>query len=234
MIAILGAMDAEIGEFLNHMPEDTAEQWQEFVFHRGRLHGVDVVVGKSGVGKSMAAMISQHLIEYYGVDAIIFTGLAGGLRPELEIGDTVLGFDCLQYDVDATVFGFARGEIPYSSYRVFQSDPRMLEQASRIEPEHGRVHTGRILTGDRFVSGTDADLVRELREELDGTAVEMEGASVGLVATVNHVPFLLIRTISDRADGAAPKHFTRFLSRASRNSWHFVSRLLQGGALGDL
>ncbi len=227
MIAILGAMDGEIAEFLGALDRKKEERWTDFVFHTGMLEDREVVVMKSGVGKVMAAMVTQRLIDAYRPRAVIFTGLAGGISDRLEIGDTLVAEDCIQHDLDASSLGFKRGEVPYSPYRVLVCDRTLVDAASFCIPEKGKAVRGRVLTGDQFITKRDFASHRHLLEELKGDAVEMEGAAAGLVATVNKVPFLLIRTISDRADSNAKTDFHAFLSRASRNSLHFVRHVLR-------
>jgi nucleoside phosphorylase len=118
--------------------------------------------------------------------------------------------------------------VPYSTYRVFTCDPGLVERAMAVEPERGRAHLGRILSGDQFIA--DAARREALAREFEGDAVEMEGASVALVATVNEIPFLLIRTISDHADlsdeGSAVE-FERVVELAAANSWHYLRTILK-------
>jgi adenosylhomocysteine nucleosidase/adenosylhomocysteine/aminodeoxyfutalosine nucleosidase len=221
-------MDGEIAEFLIALDGRTDESWNGFVFYKGLLEGKDVVVAKSGVGKTMSAMVTQHLIDVYRPSAIIFTGLAGGVSPGLDIGDTLIANDCMQHDFDVTALGPKRGAIPFTPYRIFSCDPGLLELAMSCVPLDGKAVRGRILTGDQFITGKNLSAMRYLVEELEGDAVEMEGASVGLVSTVNSIPFLLVRTISDKADAGATLDFKAFLPKASRNSLRFVRHILRG------
>lgn len=221
-------MDAEVSEFLQAIGETTSEEWRGFRFHRGELEGKPVVIGKAGVGKSLSALVTQHLCEHYRPARLIFTGLAGAIDPALEVGDTVIAEESLQYDLDASPLGFAVGEVPFTDYRFMSSDRTLVRLAQQVKPVDGKAITGRIGTGDRFLSQRDRELVEWLRSELRVTACEMEGASVALAAAVNDVPFLLVRTISDRADGTAPKDFNAFLRNASRNSLAFVRQVLAG------
>ena len=227
MIIILGAMDGEISEFLGALERKKEERWTDFSLHTGMLEEREVVVAKSGVGKTLAAMMTQRLIDVYKPRAIIFTGLAGGISGRVEIGDTLIAEDCIQHDMDATALGFKRGEIPYSPYRVLSCDRALVEAGSFGIPAEGKTVRGRVLTGDQFITKKDFDSHRYLVDELKGDAVEMEGASVGLVATLNKVPFLLIRTISDKADSNAKVDFHAFLPKASRNSLYFVRHVLR-------
>lgn len=220
-------MDGEIAEFLGALERKKEEKWTDSVFHTGLLEDREVVVVKSGVGKVLAAMVTQRILDVYKPRAIIFTGIAGGISDRLAIGDTLVAEDCIQHDLDASVLGFKRGEVPYSQYRVLVCDKTLVDAASFCIPEEGKTVRGRVLTGDQFITRKDFDSHRYLVDELRGDAVEMEGAGVGLVAVVNKVPFVLVRTISDRADTNAKTDFHAFLPRASRNSLHFVRHILR-------
>lgn len=229
MTIVLGAMDGEIAEFVDRLTDRREERWQEYRFHLGRMAGEEVVVARSGVGKSLSAMICQVLIDRYAGKRVLFTGLAGAVNPTLEIGDTVIARDCIQYDMDATALGFDRGEIPYSPYRFLACDEALVTRAASFRPASGKLVLGRVLTGDRFMVRSAMKDHAYLTDDLAGDVVEMEGASVGLVARVNTVPFLIARTVSDKADTDARVDFERFLPVASRNSAELVEHLLSEG-----
>ncbi len=223
---VLAALAEELTELLSRASIEAVERWHGFTFHRGRLSGKEVVIARTGVGKSLSAMLAQHLIDRYRPQALLFSGIAGALRPQLEIGDMVVARDCLQYDLDARPAGFALGQVPFTDIRIIACDERLREIALSFQPAGYRITEGRILTGDLFLTRADRESHRYLVEELEGTAVEMEGASVGLVATINETPFLLVRVISDRADGAASVDFARFLPEASARTGALVAYLL--------
>lgn len=233
MIILLGAMDGEISSF-RHAIEDgktrsTRNGTEVFI---GRLEGRDVALARAGVGKAMSGITAQSIIDMLyengtPPEGLIFTGLAGAINPELKIGDTLLSVDCIQHDLDATSLGIPRGTVPYTGYRFLEADRLLLENASGYEPAAGRVHRGRILTGDQFIHMRDDKRFRYMIDELKGDAVEMEGAAVALCAVMNSLPFLLIRTISDQADGKAVVKFNEFLPVASENSLMAVRYLLK-------
>lgn len=232
MTLVLGAMDGEVAAITAGMDVGSRGEWRGFPVVRGTIAGTPVVVSRTGVGKTLSAMLCQHLIDEYAPERIIFTGVAGALREDLEIGDTVIAEDTMQHDMDVTALGFERGQIPYSPHRFYVCDPGLVEAAIAVDSAHraphggahGDVHRGRVLTGDQFIA--DPARREELASAFDAIAVEMEGASVGLVATVNAIPFLLIRTISDHSDGSAVE-FEKVVAIAAENSWHYVSRILE-------
>jgi 5'-methylthioadenosine/S-adenosylhomocysteine nucleosidase len=172
-------------------------------------------------------MLTQHLIDKYSPSALVFTGLAGGLNPKLEVGDIVLGTDCVQHDMDARAMGIPRGQIPYTEIRFLKSDQTLLDCAKTFVSDDISIHRGRILTGDQFISRSNDGLYDYMLTELKGDAVDMEGASVAVVATLNQIPFLLVRTISDKADDESLQNFTNFLPLASKRSAELICHVLR-------
>ncbi|MBS1208934.1 MAG: 5-methylthioadenosine/S-adenosylhomocysteine nucleosidase [Proteobacteria bacterium] len=227
MIVILGAMDSEIAEFLSVMEQRETLTWQGIEEHSGVIDGHPVLVSKTGVGKAMAAMRTQHFIDKAQPRALLFTGLAGSLKLHIRIGDTVIGRDLVQHDLESKVLGLPRGQIPFTDIRFLVPDPALLESASRYQPAEGRVHLGRICTGDQFITHREMVSHTYLHDELAGDAVEMEGAAVALVCSLNQVPYLVARTISDMADDDAVADFNEILPRASHNSLNLVRHLLR-------
>lgn len=223
-IGIVGAMDEEISAFLSKLDTVKESSWNHFRFFEGTLEGKEVVISKSGVGKVLAAALTQHLIERYAPSFIIFTGVAGALNPEYEIGDIIVSRDLIQYDLDASALGFQKGDIPFMpGFRIIKANESLVESGAYYSPANHKVHVGRILTGDKFVTGD----THVLRGEFGGDAVEMEGASLGLVCMLNKVPFVVVRTISDKADHSATVDFGSFLPEASKNSVGIVKEILK-------
>lgn len=210
-------------------------------FWLGELHGRPVVLALSKIGKVAAATTTTALIERFGVNRIVFTGVAGGLGAGVNVGDVVVATDFVQHDLDASPL-FPRYEVPLYGKTRFEGDAALtalLFGAASAALAHGqaslafpgaRVHLGLIASGDRFVSGAGES--RTLHAALTGAghevlAVEMEGAAVAQVCLDYGVPFAAVRTISDRADDSAHVDFPRFVEEvASRYAHAIVERLL--------
>ena len=184
-------------------------------------------MAKSGVGKVFAAMVCERMIDQYNPRAIIFSWVAGALNENLEIGDVVISRDCIQHDLDVQALGFSRGTIPYTHYGVFNADDRLRTIASQVRLSGRKIMEGRILTGDQFMTEKETKRRKYLTEDLRGDAIEMEVGAVATVCTLNRVPFLVVRTITDKADGTAPQDFNRFLPVVAKNSFKIVSSLLR-------
>lgn len=224
-LAIVGAVSQEIEAFCSAMQITETQYWCGATTQIGKIKGIETIVTTCGVGKVSAAMTTQHLIDTYRPDAFIFSGLAGALNPVYEIGDILVARDCVQHDLDASEMGFPRGTVPYTDYRFFETDKILCQYALSAHVSH-TIHLGRIVTGDQFVSKRELAHMQYLTHELAGDAVEMEGAAVGQVCTMNKVPFLIIRTISDRANQDAFIDFTRFLPVVASNSLEVVLHIL--------
>ncbi|NHN28492.1 5'-methylthioadenosine/adenosylhomocysteine nucleosidase [Paenibacillus agricola] len=226
-IGIIGAMKEEIALFLGQMEQVQISEKAKIQFMDGFFHGKKVVLCKSGVGKVNAAVTTQILIDSFGVDAIIFTGVAGAVDPGLNVGDIVVASELLQHDMDVTALGFPRGTIPFEDISLFVTDERLRQAAVEASTElfPGRVHVGRILSGDQFIASRET--VAKLYSELQGACTEMEGAAVAQVCAMNSIPQVVIRSMSDKADGSAEVNFAEFTVLASENSSRIVNHILK-------
>ena len=231
-LALIGAMEEEVAEFLAHAAVSRTIERPHYKVHEAELFGVPVVIVKCGVGKVFAALITQYLIDHYSLTGVISTGVAGGLSDQLSIGDVVVSRDCIHHDMDVRALGFARGHIPFTDFRIFWGDEALLARALSTRLESGpdgkqhRVAAGRILTGDQFISGARHETHGHLTEELEGDAVDMESAAIAQVCFVNEVPFLSVRTLSDKADGTAHVDFNAFLPEVVRNSFGVIKGIV--------
>lgn len=233
--AIVSAMHEELAAVLALMPDGHRQTVAGREFALGHLHGHDVVVVLSRIGKVAAATTATALIERFGVDRIVFTGVAGGLAPEARVGDVVVATEFLQHDMDASPL-FPVHEVPLYGCSRFPTDVALTQQLSQavqaalqqnildaatqadFDIQTPRVHQGLMVSGDRFVS-TQQESLRLQQALPDAFAVEMEGAAVAQVCHDYGVPFAAMRTISDRADDTAHIDFLRFVARvASRYS----------------
>lgn len=239
-IGVMGAMREEVAGLIEAMdPDRRIFERGGRTYHCGRLFGREAVVVFSRWGKVAAATTATQLLATFGVEEIVFTGVAGGADPRMRVGDVVIAASCSQHDMDASPL-FPRHEIPLLGRAIFEADParvrRAAEAARRFlaRPPQGaasfgiaapQVHVGHVSSGDRFVA--DRAEVEAIRSRLPGTlCVEMEGAAVAQVCHEHGIPFTLIRTISDGADEAAPADFGRFVQEvASRWSLGILREL---------
>lgn len=227
-IGIIGAMDEEI-----RLLKENIQISDEFVkatitFYVGTFQGKDVVICKSGVGKVNAAITTQLLIDHFSVSQIIFTGVAGAVDPTLDIGDIVISTSAVQHDLDATALGFKKGEVPMFAYPSdFSASDHLILLAENAASTFKGINVvkGRILSGDQFIA--NHQVVAQLGEMFEGKCVEMEGASVAHVAMLNNIPFVIIRSMSDKANGEANVNFAEFTKLASERSFSIVRSMVE-------
>lgn len=244
--ALVAALHDELASVLALMPDEQKRLVGGRTFWVGHLHGQEVVAVLSGVGKVAAATTATLLVQHFGVQRIVFTGVAGGLGAGVKVGDVVLARSFLQHDMDASPL-FPRHEVPFYGRSRFDADgaladalelacERMLRRlpqqlgAATVEAfglQAPRLHQGLLISGDRFVA-TTAESQALQRELPDALAVEMEGAAFAQVCHDFGVPLAVVRTISDRADDAAHVDFPKFLREvASRYSGVLIDTLLR-------
>lgn len=243
-IAIVSAMHEELRALLPLLREPRAVRLAGRDFHQGSILGHPVVLAVSGIGKVAAATTAVLLLHEFQARHLLLTGVAGGLRRGVQVGDVVVARQLLQHDMDASPL-FPRFEVPLTGCARFDtarglSDAlasaaqRCLDGADELIGsahlqnfgiESPMVHQGLVISGDRFISS--AAHGSELRALLpEALAVEMEGAAVAQVCAAFQRPFAVIRTISDRADDHAHVDFKRFIvevasvyTRAMVESW---------------
>ncbi|WP_417282766.1 5'-methylthioadenosine/adenosylhomocysteine nucleosidase [Comamonas sp.] len=234
-LAILSALPEE-QEGLVHMLADQERMAHAGrVFWRGTLHGRPVVCALSGIGKVAAATTATALIERFGAQAIVFTGVAGALAQSVKVGDVVVASHYVQHDLDASPL-FPRFELPGYGRSVLACDAplsQLLAQATAeclagpaaawaasMGLDAPQLHQGLVASGDRFVSGAaeSAALRANLLTAGHGAlAVEMEGAAIAQVCADYGLAFAAMRSISDKADDTAHVDFPAFVQKIARN-----------------
>lgn len=225
---IIGAMDIEVEMLKSVMAVRELRTVAGMEFCRGTLEGSEAVVVISGIGKVNAAVCAQILISVFECTHVINTGVAGAVHDALEVGDLVISADVLEHDFDATGFGYAPGQIPRLAEWIFKADPelvRLAEAAAGQEEITHQVHLGRIVSGDVFVSSTEVK--ERLQSVFEASATEMEGAAIGHACWLSGIPFLILRAMSDKADGTAHESFDAFCQEAAVNSSRIVRNMLR-------
>jgi adenosylhomocysteine nucleosidase len=241
---ILGAFPEEIKFLLSRVQGKTEFIIQRISFTEGTLNGQHVVIAQTGIGKVNAALTTILLIEHFHPKSILFTGIAGAINPDLSPGDLVIGTTLAHHDYGTlTKEGTTRRPTrdPSSMQEnpvYFRSDTSLVKLAwlagkelslEKINGPSGlrapQLISGTIVTGDVFVSSAVA--TKELRKEMNAEATEMEGAAVAQVSYQQHVPFLVIRSMSDNAGNTALTDIKDFYQIAARNSASFVMGILE-------
>jgi len=226
---------SEIAPIEMRMLNAEQTQIQGVVFTEGNIEGARVVTARSGAGKVNAAITATLLLDHFSPSAVVFTGTAGAIDSELNPGDVVIATAVGYHEFgDITTNGFVRSPTRNAATGrldpvFFPADPALLAAARRaassVKPSAAgitdgsaarRIREGVIITGDAFVANPSRR--QDLRRELNASAVEMEGAAVAQVCARFGVPAIIIRSITDHADGGAEDSYTRFVGLASRNA----------------
>lgn len=190
--------------------------------YTGRINNKDFLLVRSGVGKVNAARVAQIITDKFDLSFIINVGSAAGLDEDLQIGDIVLGKALVQHDFDVTAFGRDKGFIPETG-RFFESNIDLLEKCKNIQIDNQKIVVGTIASGDIFL--TDIDLKEKIKKDFNADCVEMEGAAIAQVCTLNKIPFIVIRSISDIPNGKNEIDFNEYLKLASKNCAKFIRQL---------
>lgn len=224
---IIGAMEGEVRLLKESMQNLHISKQAGLEFYEGILEGKKAVVVRSGIGKVNAALCAQIMIDVFQTDFIINIGVAGALSEHLEIGDIVLSKDLVEHDFDVRGFGYPKGTIPQMETSIFTASESLLTLAeiSASKLADLRVSRGRIATGDVFVS--DRSLRETIMKEFDASCAEMEGAAIAHVCFLNQIPFLVIRSMSDKANGEAMENFNQFEQMAAMNSKKLILEMLR-------
>lgn len=227
MIGIIAAMEIEAKALIDLMENKKEEEISSVVFHKGTLQAKDVVVAVCGVGKVNSAVCTQTMILKYHPELIINTGVGGGIRNDMEIGEIVLAKDVLQHDMDTSPLGDPRGFI--SGINKVYIPAHTAANEAFINISHSlpslKVSVGRIASGDQFINSDDQR--RRLTSEFGADVCEMEGASIGQVCYLNNVPFCVLRAVSDNGDDSSNFDFMKFCAKAAENSVLLLTEFLK-------
>ncbi|MEG1942595.1 MAG: 5'-methylthioadenosine/adenosylhomocysteine nucleosidase, partial [Angelakisella sp.] len=193
-IGIMCAIERELAPIAAMLQNHKTEVLMQRTFHTGTMHGTEVVAVIGGVGKVNGALTAQLLAERFGIERLIFTGVAGGLDDSLKVGDIVIGTTLLYHDIDMSLVSNDMFDTPEGG---FSSDAAMTALCRSLG---GGLHFGTIITGDQFITGDTRD---SLIARFHPLCVDMESAAVAQVCWFYQLPLLIIRCISDFADDDA-------------------------------
>jgi adenosylhomocysteine/aminodeoxyfutalosine nucleosidase len=223
-IAILGAMPEEVEPLVAKLHDVKEVEYADNIYYTGTYRDKEVVVAYSKIGKVFASLTATILIEKFGCDTLLFSGVAGAISEDLSIGDLVIADGLCQHDLDITAFGHPHGYVPEGEVCIW-TDPGLREIAKKVAYDKGiKLKEGVIATGDQFVANPERKAW--IAETFKADALEMEGAAVAVVCNALDVPFFILRAISDSADMDAGFDFDAFLHSSAKISANFIMAMV--------
>ncbi|SFV89720.1 Menaquinone via 6-amino-6-deoxyfutalosine step 2 [hydrothermal vent metagenome] len=224
-IAIMGAMPEEIEPLIEKLDNVTTTIYAANKYYEGTYKGKEIVVAYSKIGKVFATLTATMLIEKFGCDILLFSGVAGAISDELKIGDLIIADGLCQHDLDITAFGHPFGYVPEGEVCI-PTDVGLRNIAKEVASAKGiTLKEGVIATGDQFIANPEKK--EWIGEVFKAHAIEMEGASVAVVCNVLNVPFFILRAISDAADMDASFNFDAFLESSAKTSADFILSMVE-------
>lgn len=223
-IAIMGAMPEEIAPILEIVGKYKTTEYAANVYYEANYKGTELVIAHSKIGKVFSTLTASSMIQHFGCNKLLFSGVAGGINPSLKIGDLIVATKLSQHDLDITAFDHPMGFVPGGSVFV-EADKGLIELSKEVALELGKtVQEGIIATGDQFVH--NQAIKDEIVKNFNADALEMEGGSVAVVCDALNVPFFILRAISDTADTDASFSFDEFMESSAVISAEFVMKMV--------
>ena len=224
-IAIMGAMPEEIAPLLEKVGQYTLTEYAGNKYYQAKYAGHDLVIAYSKIGKVFSTLTATTMLQKFGAELLLFSGVAGAINPRLRIGDLIAATRLCQHDLDITAFGHPHGYVPEGK-QFIHADAGLIAKAKEVASEMNlELMEGTIATGDQFVA--DPDRNRWIGETFKADALEMEGASVACVCDAMEVPFFILRAISDAADMDASFSFDEFLESSAIESANFIIKMVE-------
>lgn len=224
-VAILGAMPEEIIPILGELANYKIKEYANNSYYLSEYHGHDIIVAYSKVGKVFAALSATIMIEHFGAEVLLFSGVAGGGSNDISIGDIVVATETVQHDMDITAFGRQKGDAPGSKVFI-ETCKQLAGKLKKIAMESGLVlKEGVVATGDQFIHSVEIKKI--IVDHFQAKAIEMEGGSVNLVCHELKVPCVILRAISDTSDGQAVENFPKFAELMAKKSAKLILSLVK-------
>ena len=223
-LAIMGAMEEEITPLLEYFTDVKKISYANNTYYEAKYNNIDIVVAYSKIGKVFSTLTASTMIQKFGCDTLLFSGVAGGINPKLQIGDLIVANKLSQHDLDITAFGHPNGYVPGGEVYV-NTDKKLRNIALEVAKDNSiKIIEGIIATGDQFVASESRK--NFIQNTFKADALEMEGASVAVVCDALNIPCLILRAISDTADMDAGFNFEEFLINSAKNSANFLVKII--------
>jgi len=224
-LAIMGAMQEEVEPLLAFFDNVKETVYANNKYYEVNYKGLEIVIAYSKIGKVFASLTASTMIQKFGCDTLLFSGVAGGINPKLKIGDLIIADKLCQHDLDITAFGHPHGYVPEGNVFI-ETNANLRNIAIEVAKEKNlKVIVGTIATGDQFVHSSERKEFIESTFKAD--ALEMEGASVAVICDALDIPFFVLRAISDTADMEAGFDFEEFLKSSAQTSAEYLIEIVK-------
>lgn len=163
----------------------------------GNISTNEIILRQCGIGKVNASVGAAELIRSFSPDAMVSTGVAGGIDVSLAVMDVVVSSSIVYHDVWCGM-GCEYGQVQ-GMPAVFRASEPLCKAALSLNDIPGnrtRIHAGLICTGDQFITSRD-ELDKIKGNFPQGLAVDMESAAIAQTCHIYGVPFVSFRIISD-------------------------------------
>ncbi len=225
-IGIIGAMADEVNGIISLLEDREELAVSGIAFNTGTLFGKRVVIARCGIGKVFAAICTEAMIITFSPRLIVNTGVGGALDKRLSPCDIVFADKLCQHDMDTSAIGDPVGLVSGINHIYFECDNKALQILEKTAKEQGINYlVGTVATGDKFISS--ALDKKAITDSFSAVACEMEGGAVAHTAFVNNIPFIVVRAISDSADGDASMDYPTFLPLAVKTSTALTLALIK-------
>lgn len=221
----MGAMREEIEPLLSKVTNIKMTQYANNTYYEATYKDKELVIAYSKIGKVFSTLTATILIEKFGCELLLFSGVAGAISSELGIGDLIIADGLCQHDLDITAFGHPHGFVPEGEVCI-STDIYLRSIAKQVaKAKNLKLIEGIIATGDQFVACSERK--NWIGDTFKADALEMEGASVAVVCNALEIPFFILRAISDSADGSADVDFDTFLASSAKISADFILDMVE-------
>ncbi len=228
-IGIIGAMEVEVEILKTKIENLEIKTFAKIDFYTGKIKGKNIVLAKSGIGKVNAAICTQILIDKFDVDSVVNTGVAGAIGDVVGIYDIVVSTELLQHDFDTTAIdpNDKLGVVCGLDVETFKADENLknIVVTGVKEILNNNIYEGIIATGDQFISSMDKK--EFIKKNFNAMCAEMEGGAIAHTCYLNDIPFVVVRCISDKADGSAEVDYPTFVKQAATSSSKIVEYLIE-------
>ncbi len=224
-IAIMGAMPEEIEPLLAKVENVKRIDYANNSYYEATYKGKELVIAYSKIGKVFASLTATMLLEKFACDTLLFSGVAGAISPDLNIGDLIIADGLCQHDLDIVAFGHPYGYVPEGEVCI-PTDVNLRNIAKEVAKKRDlTLKEGVIATGDQFVANSERK--EWILNTFNADALEMEGASVAVICNALNVPFFVLRAISDTANDDAGVDFDEFMVGSAKISANFILDMVE-------